>query len=895
MRFERWLTVLRHRLRSILGRRRQDEELDRELGFHLDQQIAENLDSGMNADDARRAAIRAMGGIAPWKDASRDAWGVRFVESLVQDIAYAVRGFRRSPTFAAAAVLTLALGVGSTTAIFHLFDTVVVETLPVPEPENLVVVQPLTNGEPFSFNYPVFRELSDRQEAVEGMFAATDAPVQRARIAGGEPFGDVHARLVTGGYFSVLRVDAQIGRVLTADDDRTRSPVAVISDGLWQRVWGGQSDALGRAVEIGDAVVTIVGVAPRGFFGEALGRAPDLWLPLGLASQVGMPGLDLPAQAWIVPMARLRADVPLEAAAERLRRLYDDLSDLDLQIQTTGNNARGLVLEPGAQGVGTLRSEFSEPLRVLMGIAVLVVLVACCNLANLLLARGTARRQEVGMRLTLGAGRGRLVRQLLTESLVLAGLGGASGLGIALWGADMLTALASAGQDWQLSVGIGPRVLLFATTLTGATAAIFGLVPALVATRRPRLAPTLSTSRHLEGTRSRQSAAKSFVVAQLALSFVLVAGAAILGKSYVNLMSQDFGYRREGVLIVRFPFDLASIRRTRSPVFYADLAARLRAIPGVESVALAGAGPLGNFSTGRSLVPEGRPVSPTAEVRVRTSTVSAGYFETMGIPILAGRGIADDDLTGAPRVAVITESAARTLFEDPRPLGRFLWDGIEFDPETAIEVVGIVPDVRFSGPRDELVPVVFEPFAQRPGLLGVVAIDVAGNPIGFIGPVRAALDDVAPDLAGIETLPISTLLAAGIHRERLVALLAAAFGMLALVLAAVGLYGVVAYTVQLRTPEIGLRMALGARRRDVRRLLLGQVLFLLVAGLIAGGTVAVAAGPAVRSLLFGLTPTDPGMLGAAAIVLIAVGLTAAYLPVRRAIGIDPLEALRRDH
>ena len=886
------LRMFLSRLRGLLASHRNEARIQEEIDSHLDLLASDFQRRGMTQERAHIEARRQFGGATQVAENWRDQRSLPLLETFAVDLRYALRQLRSNPGFAASAVLTLALGIGANTAIFRVLDAVVLRSLPVRDPEQLVILQGSNNGKANAFNYPLFREIAARQHAVQGMFAFSDLPVRDAVLPGSGPLTGVAGRIVTGSYFQVLGVNARLGRVFTEDDDRPAAPpVAVISHSFWLRAFGGKTAALGRSIQINQAVVTIVGVAPQEFFGERVGSAPDVWLPMHMAPQVWINLLNSPAFGVLTSMARLRPDVPLPQAQAALNGLYGQLTDL--QVQHTGRNEYRLELAPGSQGVRDLQKQFSRPLVVLAGIVGLVLLIACSNLANLLLARAAARTHEMGVRLALGAARGRLVRQLLTESLVLAVLGSLLGFALAAWGSRELVTLASAGQNWRLSIDAGWRVIGFTAGVSVVAACLFGLAPALAATRLDVHSALQANGRTQTGGRTQHGSARAFVVAQVSLSLLLVAGASLLVRSFWNLNHQDFGYRQEGLLLVQMRLDFAALAlRTFKETPVQQVYERLNAIPGVRSAAMAGLGPFAQIQSGAKMALPERP--PMEGDDVRSVAVSPRYFETMGIPMVAGRPITEDDRAGTARVAVVSQTAARRLFGFANPIGRFFSGGERFNAEGAIQIVGVAHDIRFSNPWDPFGMILYQPLSQAPLPLSSVVLRTIGDPALFAASARQALQDTAPRLKIANIRPLGELLESQLGQERMMALLSAAFGLLALVLASVGLYGAIAYGVERRTQEIGIRLALGASRGQVSGMLLREVALVLTIGLTLGGAATVALGQSVKALLFGVTPHDPVMLAFAAALLSVVALVAGYLPARRAARLDPMNALRQE-
>jgi predicted permease len=870
------------RIRAHFSAKRYDARLAEEISTHIDALAADHERRGLAPAAARHAARRDFGNVTATTEDHRARRSLPFLETLAQDLRYAFRQMRAKPGFTAAAVFTLALGIGANSAIFRVLDAVVLSSLPVKNPEQLVLVIARQNGKPGPVSYPLFREMAARQHELAGMFATSDVDPN-----GASDESAPRARLVTGRYFELLGAGMQMGRAIVESDDRPGAPpVAVIGYGYWQRAFGGKAEALGRAIRINGAAATIVGVAERGFFGERVGSAPDVWLPMN-AEPLVWPDhtnwLAMRSRAPLKPMGRVRPGVSRARAEAALTALYSQLHELS--VFGLGATVYTVKLAPGSQGFGELQKQFSGPLAALMGIAGIVLLLACCNLANLLLAHASARTHEMGVRLALGAGRTRLLRQLLTESVALAVIGGAAGFALAIQGSRSLVEFASAGQGWRLALDPDWRILGFTAAVSILAAAIFGLAPAFTSARLDANA-ALQANRRNGGLRSATGAARAFIVAQVAASLVLVAGAALMVRSFRNLETQDFGYRQDGLLLIEFRVD-RNLFGFRDPARLQQLLERLSAIPGVIGAALTGPAPFAQLQSPAKI---SLPGEAAPGVEALQSKVSPRYFETMKIPLLAGRAFSEADRNQTAPVAVLGETAARQLFGSANPVGR----SISLGSNQSRTVVGVAHDVRYLGPREPFGPVVYEPMTQGGVLLLTAVLRTADDPAVFASAARQAVREAAPGLKVETVAPVRELLDGMMQQERMVAVLSSAFGLLALILASVGLYGVIAYAVERRTQEIGVRLALGATRVQVTGLLLRDIAQLLALGLIFGLAGTLALGNWVRSLLFGITPHDPAMLAAAAAVLTAVAFAAGYLPARRASHLHPMDALRQE-
>jgi predicted permease len=822
------------------------------------------------------------------------------MESLWQDIRYGARTLHKNPGFTAVAVLALALGIGANTAIFSLIDKLLWRQLPVNDPERLVLLSAESVSPRFLntiFSYPDYKDYRDGNNVLAGLIAFRDVD---ASVGEGEGAERVGGELVSGNYFDVLGVRPERGRFLRPDDDGApgQNPVVVLSHGLWQRRFGADPNIVGKTVTLAGAGYTVVGVAPKEFGGMALERPARFWVPLAMEPQLTgetMFARDKRGAAWLRLAGRLKPGVSLEQAragldllARQVREAHTPESDRGLPFYE-----RRMLLEPGGGGISILRRDLSKPLELLLATVGLILLVACANVANLLLARAAARRKEIAVRLALGAGRARLVRQLLTESLLLAAAGGTAGLLFAEWLNGLLLTYNPYRIDLaQTTFAAGPdaRVLSFTLAVSALSGVVFGLVPALQSSR-PDLVPALKGETTAGRGAARLGPRGPLVVLQVALSLVVLVGAGLLVRSLRNLFAIDPGFRTARVLLVPISLDSKNYDEGRAREFLRELDERLRALPGVEALSAATVTPMGGGVFTRSITVEGYTPQPGENVGVDANEVGPGYHELMGIPLAAGRGFTEQDRAGAPRVAVINEAMARQYLPGQNPLGKRLFLGRGSAP---LEIVGVARDSKYHSLTESPTPHLDTPILQDPYAYRYVVVHVRakGDAAALLAEVRREVKALDPtlSLAGAGTL--ADELGNSLAASRMAATLTTLFGLVALVLAAVGLYGSISYTVAQRTREIGIRIALGARPRDVLALVVGRGLLLVAAGAGAGLAAALALTRLASGLLYGVSATDPLTFVSVALLLAAVTFAACLIPARRAAKVDPLVALR---
>jgi predicted permease len=898
MRLKHWFFTLPLRLRSIFRRSQVEQELDEEIRYHIERQTEEHISKGMTEEEARSAALRAMGGVERRKEECRDMRRVRWIEDLMQDARFGLRTLVRSPGFTAVATLSLALGIGANTAIFSLVDAVLLKSLPVKNPEQLVALDAIyQRGERRNFSYLLFERLRDLPQVFTGVLAASDGS-NRMEMTDPETAGQAEqaeVQLVSGEYFQVLGVNAVIGRTLTAADNRTPGahPVAVLSYGFWQRRFAGDSAVIGKGITLKAQPFTIIGVTPPAFFGEAVGRAPDIWAPLMMQPPLdrGQSYLGEAGLGWLRIIARRQPGVSETQAQSSLAMRLEQIKAEPDDLGRSARNIAKVDLFSGGQGLADFRNQFSKPLRVLMSVVGLVLLIACANVANLLLARATTRQREVAIRLAIGAGRFRLIRQFLTESALLAAAGGALGLLFAWWGSRLLLVLVSSDST-PIPIDVAPnaRILGFTIGISLSTALIFGLAPAMAATRQDVNAALKMTVL----ARPRLSLSLFLVVAQVALSLLLLTGAGLFVRTLRNLRTLDLGFAAENVFQVRINPRASGYKQEQLPDLYQRLLDRLNSAPGIQSASMAGSGFRNGGSSTCCISVEGYTHRPDEDREVQTNRVTPGYFRTMGLPLLLGRDFTTQEAGGRqggfPNIAIINETMARYYFGKANPLGkRFGWgDPPRLTYDT--EIIGVVKDANYGSLRDKTRRLIYFPHQG-----GNLLVARASGPVATMAAtIRREIQAVDKSLDISDVSAIPQLRDQALVQEQLLAELSGFFGLLALLLACIGLYGVMSYDVARRTHEIGVRMALGAQRIDIVRLVMRATMSMVVVGLIGGLGAALATTRLIASLLYDLTPNDPLTIGLAGLLLVTVAALAGYLPSRRAARVDPMEALRHE-
>jgi putative ABC transport system permease protein len=888
---------------GFFARRKRD--LDEEIQAHLRMAVHDRVERGETLTEARAAAAKEFGNVPLVKDVTRETWGWEWLESAGQDLKYALRRLLKSPGFTIAAIATLSLGIGANTAIFELLDAVLLQSLPVKNPQELaevrIVDRDKARGNSVSaypaITNPIWEMLREDHLGFSKIAAWRDTGFSRdsggdARFAKG--------LWVSGDFFNVLGVRPIQGRLFTAEDDRRGCglPGAVISYGFWQQEYGG-GPALGRKLMLNDKPVEVIGVTPASFFGLDVGQNFDVALPV--CSQPFLETeskLDASTQWWLSVIGRRDPSWPVERVAAHLGAaspaIFAETLRPDYPVESMKDyRAMKLTAAPSAAGVSMLRETYSEPLRILLGISGLVLLITCANLASLMLARTSAREREMAVRLAIGAGRSRLIRQVLSESLLLSLAGAFAGAVLARTLSRGLVAfLNTANNQVSLDFKQDWRLFVFLLAVSLVTCVLFGLAPALRASRTAPGAAMKTGGHGMTASRGRLGFRGALVVSQVALSLVLLFSALLFTESLRNLMTDDPGFQAKGVLIAGLDFARLQVPANRRAAFQRELLDRVRSIPGVDAAAQTNIVPLSGSGWTNTVWIDGR----TQRQDSRFSSVSPEYFKTLSIPVLAGRDFSDGEKIQSPRAAIVNEAFARLLGLGPNPIGmRFRREATPTSPEEVNEIIGVVQNTKYRSIRRPAEAIAFLDIAQDNDADNSMRVLVRSKlPMETVkAAIRRTVQDVSSGIS-FDFEGLQDQIRQSLQAERLLATLSGFFGALAVVLAMIGLYGVMSYTVAERTSEIGIRMALGARRADVTAMILRKAATLLVAGLALGAGLALASASAASALLFGLRPRDPITLALAAAVLTAVALGASYLPARRAAALDPIASLREE-
>ena len=908
---------------SLLHRRRLEQDMDEELGFHLEARSADLMREGLSPAEAIRQARLEFGPVATHKDEMRNSLNLRWWDDLWCDLRYAARILRKSPGFTAIAVGSLALAIGANTTIFSIANTMLYERLAVPHPEQLrlfaligdknVAVHAswgswnhLPDGRVTfdSFTYPIYQQLKKDNRVLQDIFAFKD--IGRANVTVDGEARAVQLELVSGNFYEQMQVSPALGRAILSSDESVPSAgaVAVISDGFWQRSFGRSPNVIGKVINVNTIPVTIIGVNPPGFTGaKSVQSSPELFMPLSMISLLhadlnGGPLLSNTRVFWVQLMARTRPEIPV-AQAQIALNLAVSAAIRSTMTLKTDDTMPELALDDGSRGLNFAAREFAKPIYVLLALVGFVLLLACANIANLMLARASARQREMGVRLALGAGRSRILRQVLTESLMISFMGGLAGLFFYLMGRSAVPKLfINAWEQPDLNLSFHWRVFTFTAAVTILTGIIFGLAPAWSATKA-EIGAALKEGGKTATKHRKAWSGKAIVAFQVALSTMLVVGSVLFIRTLINLNSIDLGFRADHLLLFDINPSSKQYPAPKDVALHVRLEEALRSVPGVQSVTLTD-NPLvaGDMSTSDFII-QGAPrvEHKRGDNSGIASLADVGYdfFSVMGIPVIAGRAFSPQDVKSPQRVAVVNQTLVRQFFPHDNPIGkRFALDD---DPEKQqwTEIVGVVGDTRYSNLKEGSQAVHFDLYNQHHEIGGATYTIRTQMPPEAITPsLRAAVQKIDRNLPLMDIRTQQQQIDATMQQERVFASLTAGFGLLALALACVGIYGIMAYTVSQRTNEIGIRLALGAERKQVRGMVLREAGWLASFGVVAGLAVALGLAQLVKSMLYGLKPADPASFTCAGCLLLAVALIAAWIPAMRASRVEPMEALRHE-
>jgi putative ABC transport system permease protein len=882
-----------------------ETELEEELRFHFDKHVSKFIQSGFTPEEAKRRARLEFGGMEQLKEEHRDARGVNFVGTLLQDVRYGLRILARTPVITSVAILSLALGIGANTAIFSLIDTVMLRMLPVDKPEELVQVRRLDPKRgalsSTSFTNALWEQLRDHQDIFSGVFAWSDT---RFDLSQGGTVHFADGLFVSGDYFKTLGVQPAAGRLLTAADDQRGCPgVAVLSYSFWQEHFGGAENAIGGTISLDHRIFEIAGITAAGFHGVEIGQKYDLAIPICTAPIFDgkESRLDRRSWWWLRIIGRLKPGLGPDQVNARLRVLSPQIFEAALPQDWDAEDQKSFLqriftAKPAATGTSYLRERFGQPLKILMAVVGLVLLIACANIASLMLARAATRNKEIAVRKALGASRARLIRQLLTESILLSAAGALLGILFAGWGNALLVRYISTGRNQVfLDLSLDGRVLTFTVLIALFTGALFGVLPALRATNAPLSSAMKGSQAEESERRIRFRPGKWIVAAQVALSLVLLVTAGLFLRSFVKLITLDVGFDRNNVLVVSANLKTANIAPDQRLTTFEDIENRLRAIPGVISAGRSVMTPISGY-TWNDLVHVDSPNAPKGEDSVAFfNFVSPGYFGTMRTPITAGRGFDVHDTKTSTSVAIVNQTLVRKFYGGANPTGKLFHldppkPGL---PEPVIQIVGIAKDSKYERLSEETSPTVFFPITQIPENDEEESFEIrsATPPTTLVSAVQESIALVNKEIP-LEFHTLAKQVDDSLVQERLLATLSGFFGGLALLLAMIGLYGALSYLVALRRAEFGIRMALGAMPVSILRLVMKDVAAVLVGGVAAGVLLSFLTVALLQKMLFGLSPHDPITLAIAIGLLSAVALLAGYLPARRAMRVDPMVALR---
>jgi predicted permease len=918
------LARLRSWLKWVVKRQRLESDLEAEVRFHLDSYAGELVRSGVPAAEAVRRARIEFGGIESHKDAIRASVGLRWWDDLWGDLQYGARILWKSPGFTSIAVVSLALAIGANTSIFSLANQLLYAQLGVPHPEQLRLltiiasehsvvhsswgsISPAAGGGTrfASFTYPIYQQLRKESHVLDDIFAFKENIQANATIDGAAQA--VRLELVSGNLYEQMGVRPVLGRPILPSDDQApgTGAVATISEGLWERAFGKSPDAVGKVITVNMTPVTVIGVNPRAFTGAmSVQSSADIFMPLSMIpvvkGELGTSGPLLSSSEiwWVQLMARQKPGVPVEQARAALNVAFSAAIHATMTVAKNDTIPR-LDLEDGSRGLNFYGKHFARPVYVLLAVVGFVLLIACANIANLMLARSSARQREMSVRLALGAGRGRIMRQVLTESLMLAAIGGAVGLFLGYLSRTALPKLLlNAWEREGMKVPFDWKVFSFTAGVTLATGVLFGIAPAWNATRA-EIGTAIKDGGKASTKKRKGWSGRTLVAFQVALSTMLVFGASLFVRTLINLDAVDVGFRADNLVL----FDLNPPNKQypapKDIALHARVEQALRDVPGVEGVTLTDIPLLANSVSESDFSVEGAPKTnePHGEGSgAMQSTVGQDYLSVMGIPIVAGRNFRAQDVEAPQRFSIVNQALARKYFPKQNPIGRrFTMDDSNTKNRSWLEIVGVAADTRYANLQQETPPLHFDLYRQSKDIGGATyVVRTRLKPDAIVPSLRAVVQDIDRDLPLLDVRTQRQQINGTISQERVFASLTATFGILALALACVGIYGIMAYAVSQRTNEIGIRLALGAERGQVQGMVLKEAGRLAAVGVVVGIAVALGLGQLVKSMLYGLRPSDPASLVGAAVVLLGVALLAGWVPAMRASRVEPMEALRHE-
>jgi len=916
MRPQHWLYTIPLRIRSLFKRSAADNDLDEELQYHLNQRTQQFVATGLDEKEARYAALREFRGVEQSKEACRDERRVNWLQDLAQDLRYGARMLRKTPGFTTVAILTLALGIGANTAIFSLIDAVMLKTLPVQNPNELVLVRmvsPNSKGDPdITISNPVWQKIRDGQDVFSGAFVFSNF---RFDLAQGGASQYVKGLFASGDYFNALGVLPAAGRLFTNGDDvRGCSGVAVLSYNFWQEHFGGVQNVIGSTLRLNNHLFPIIGVAARGFNGVTVGTTFDVALPVCAEAVVPVTGeadgqkfLDSPSSRWLSVMGRLKPNISAETANAHLKvlapRVFAEAVSPEWATEEKKDFLAGTIFtQPAPAGVSDLQN-YNQSLKLLMIVVALVLLIACANIAGLMLSRAATRRKEMAVRLAMGASRFRLIRQLLTESMLLASIGAAAGILLARWGCSLLVRLISTSQYHAfIEITLDARVLAFTVGIALLTGLLFGLLPALRSSRVSLTSAMKGIQTDEMGTRSSLRShlrpGRWIVASQVALSLVVVITAGLFLRSFKNLVSLDTGFDRSNILLIGTDFQNAKVSTDQRAVLSSQILEKLRTLPGTISASESFVTPISGYMWAlRFSLPNGE--GPSRDhAGAYVNFVSPEYFATLHTALVSGRDFDEHDVAGAQPVVVISETMASRFFPHTTAIGKYLITEDYYHEQSGKKtppmlVIGIAKDTKYRRIREKTQPTVYLAVAQNQKLDDPRTFEIrtTADPSAMSRAAEAAIAAVNQNIS-LDFQTLETQVADSLSEDHLLATLSGFFGGLALLLAMIGLYGVLAYTVTQRRKEIGIRIALGAQNTSIVGLVMHDVAILLTIGISTGVAISYWATRLMEKMLFGLKARDEGTIILSAATLIIVGLAAAYLPARRATQTDRMLALR---